>query len=279
VPDGSSPAPFFWSDLPKAQAVFCRRRRQPSQPRLASSRPGRPAPTIGPGTAAIVPSTPSWFIPTVKTCEKLAWALIRSKLPITEVTTAENELVVRAVEILNGTMAFCVKPARGPDVKILLPDATAVDVNAKPLLSKVEKLKASLGPNGLPCEKLSVISTKSKGGVPVVDAKSKEGSRDETGIGNKAFAIAHFPALQVRAMRECPPPFLNLRPHSTECYVMSPLAGGYPNAALAFLRRRHQARSPPLAKRRPGSPAPTMGAGTSWARSSPPGLFTVWIFK
>ena len=49
MPDGSSPAPFFWSDLPKAQAVFCRRRHQPRRPPLARIRPGRPAPTMGPG--------------------------------------------------------------------------------------------------------------------------------------------------------------------------------------------------------------------------------------
>ena len=52
VPDGSSPAPFFWSDLPKAQAIFCRRRHQASRPPLANSRPGSPAPTMGPGAWA-----------------------------------------------------------------------------------------------------------------------------------------------------------------------------------------------------------------------------------
>jgi hypothetical protein len=36
-------------------------------------------------------------------------------------------------------------------------------------------------------------------------------------------------------------------------------------------RRRHQPRRPPLAKIRPGRPAPAMGPGTSWPRISPPG--------
>ena len=49
-----------------AQAIFCRRRHQPSRPPLARIRPGTPAPTMGPGTAVIVPSTPNWFIPDVK---------------------------------------------------------------------------------------------------------------------------------------------------------------------------------------------------------------------
>jgi hypothetical protein len=35
------------------------------------------------------------------------------------------------------------------------------------------------------------------------------------------------------------------------------------NAQAIFCRRRHQARRPPLAKIRPGSPAPTMGPGTA----------------
>jgi hypothetical protein len=36
----------------RAQAVRCRRRHQPSRPPLDRSRPGRPAPTMGPGTGA-----------------------------------------------------------------------------------------------------------------------------------------------------------------------------------------------------------------------------------
>jgi len=36
-------------------ATLCRRRHQPRRPPLARIRPGRPAPTIGPGTAAAVP--------------------------------------------------------------------------------------------------------------------------------------------------------------------------------------------------------------------------------
>ena len=35
---------------PEAQAVFCRRRHQPSRPPPAKIRPGSPAPTMGPGT-------------------------------------------------------------------------------------------------------------------------------------------------------------------------------------------------------------------------------------
>jgi hypothetical protein len=35
------------------QAIFFRRRHQPRRPPLAKIRPGRPAPTIGPGTAAV----------------------------------------------------------------------------------------------------------------------------------------------------------------------------------------------------------------------------------
>jgi hypothetical protein len=51
---------------PKAQAIFCRRRHQPRRPPPANIRPGSPAPTIGPGTAAV--SEPEvrelhWFPP------------------------------------------------------------------------------------------------------------------------------------------------------------------------------------------------------------------------
>jgi len=35
---------------PEAQAIFFRRRHQPRRPPLAKMRPGRPAPTMGPGT-------------------------------------------------------------------------------------------------------------------------------------------------------------------------------------------------------------------------------------
>ena len=38
-----------------------------------------------------------------------------------------------------------------------------------------------------------------------------------------------------------------------------------PEAQAIFCRRRHQPRRPPLAKIRPGSPAPTMGAGHAHA--------------
>jgi hypothetical protein len=39
------------SNMPaEAQATFCRRRHQPRRPPLAKIRPGRPAPTMGPGT-------------------------------------------------------------------------------------------------------------------------------------------------------------------------------------------------------------------------------------
>src|SRR6516165_2263925 len=37
---------------PKLRRIFCRRRHQPSRPPPAKIRPGRPAPAIGPGTAA-----------------------------------------------------------------------------------------------------------------------------------------------------------------------------------------------------------------------------------
>src|SRR5207253_2475351 len=37
------------------------------------------------------------------------------------------------------------------------------------------------------------------------------------------------------------------------------------DAQAAFCRRRHQPRSPPLAKMRPGRPAPAMGPGTGAA--------------
>jgi hypothetical protein len=42
---------LYWPVLVarEAQAIFCRRRHQPSRPPLAKSRPGRPAPAIGPG--------------------------------------------------------------------------------------------------------------------------------------------------------------------------------------------------------------------------------------
>src|SRR5262249_55250044 len=40
-----------------AQAIFCRRRHQPRRPPPAKIRPGRPAPTTGPGTGAGDPVT------------------------------------------------------------------------------------------------------------------------------------------------------------------------------------------------------------------------------
>jgi hypothetical protein len=43
-----------------------------------------------------------------------------------------------------------------------------------------------------------------------------------------------------------------------------------PEAQAIFFRRRHQARRPPLAKIRPGSPAPTMGPGTAAASTLTP---------
>jgi hypothetical protein len=48
-----------------------------------------------------------------------------------------------------------------------------------------------------------------------------------------------------------------------------------------FCRRRHQPSRPPLAKIRPGRPAPTMGPGTavSWPLISPPVKFEVWMLK
>src|SRR5262249_11973213 len=38
-----------------AQAAFCRLRHQPSRPPPAKTRPGRPAPAIGPGTVKLMP--------------------------------------------------------------------------------------------------------------------------------------------------------------------------------------------------------------------------------
>src|SRR5205823_4031540 len=53
-----------------------------------------------------------------------------------------------------------------------------------------------------------------------------------------------------------------------------------PEAQAIFCRRRHQPRRPPLAKIRPGSPAPAMGPGTAKnPRISPPGNAVVWMFK
>jgi hypothetical protein len=47
--------------VPKAQALFCRRRHQPRRPPLAKIRPGKPAPTIGPGACAGGSATnPNW---------------------------------------------------------------------------------------------------------------------------------------------------------------------------------------------------------------------------
>src|SRR5262245_668182 len=43
-----------------------------------------------------------------------------------------------------------------------------------------------------------------------------------------------------------------------------------PNVQAVFCRRRHHARRPPLAKTRPGSPAPTMGPGTGVYVTGPP---------
>ena len=47
-----SEAALLWFIVARDQAVFCRRRSQPSNPPQARIRPGRPAPTTGPGTAA-----------------------------------------------------------------------------------------------------------------------------------------------------------------------------------------------------------------------------------
>jgi hypothetical protein len=44
-----------------------------------------------------------------------------------------------------------------------------------------------------------------------------------------------------------------------------------PEAQAIFFRRRHQARRPPPANMRPGSPAPAMGPGTA-ARQEPENL-------
>ena len=47
-----------------------------------------------------------------------------------------------------------------------------------------------------------------------------------------------------------------------------------------FRRRRHQPSNPPLAKIKPGRPAPTMGPGTARnPRISPPGNAIPWMFK
>ena len=43
---------------PEAQAIFFRRRHQPRRPPLAKIRPGRPAPTMGPGTPTVLPTAP-----------------------------------------------------------------------------------------------------------------------------------------------------------------------------------------------------------------------------
>jgi len=40
------------SVLPEGQAIFFRRRNQATRPPKANTRPGRPAPTTGPGTEA-----------------------------------------------------------------------------------------------------------------------------------------------------------------------------------------------------------------------------------
>ena len=56
------------------QAAFCRRRHQPRRPPLAKIRPGSPAPTMGPGTAAgakLVSCIPSAPAPPVVSVKKL----------------------------------------------------------------------------------------------------------------------------------------------------------------------------------------------------------------
>ena len=52
---------------PDVQALFCRRRHQPRRPPPANSRPGRPAPAMGPGTLK-APNSPSIspLMPSVK---------------------------------------------------------------------------------------------------------------------------------------------------------------------------------------------------------------------
>jgi hypothetical protein len=51
-------------------------------------------------------------------------------------------------------------------------------------------------------------------------------------------------------------------------------------AQAIFCRCRHQPRRPPLAKMRPGSPALTIGPGTTRnPRISPPGNAVLWMFK
>jgi hypothetical protein len=54
---GGGPPPTMCGDfMPEAQAIFCRRRHQARRPPLAKIRPGTPAPTLGPGTSAKVPT-------------------------------------------------------------------------------------------------------------------------------------------------------------------------------------------------------------------------------
>ena len=52
--------------LLNAQAVFCRRRHQPRRPPPANSRPGRPAPTMGPGTETLLLTTWTLSMPILK---------------------------------------------------------------------------------------------------------------------------------------------------------------------------------------------------------------------
>src|SRR6266403_2377460 len=52
------------------QAIFCRRRHQPRRPPPAKIRPGRPAPTMGPGTGDTTCSFSETVAMTVSSCER-----------------------------------------------------------------------------------------------------------------------------------------------------------------------------------------------------------------
>src|SRR5262249_58418684 len=60
-PPGCMPEPGALLFHSSVQAVFRRRRHQPRRPPHAKIRPGRPAPTIGPGTATDVLSVANPF--------------------------------------------------------------------------------------------------------------------------------------------------------------------------------------------------------------------------
>jgi hypothetical protein len=78
---------------PEAQAIFCRRRHQPRRPLLAKIRPGIPAPTIGPGTAAGVAGAENAFSKKATSCIQSVGLLLHYELLASEIDATDYRIV------------------------------------------------------------------------------------------------------------------------------------------------------------------------------------------